>query len=316
MRYASHVLPGRRRCVASIVATAVAVLLVAGCTSASNREPAATSTPPPPESTHHQVAPERAQPPLAADPALLVDDLVTDERTLRDPAASDDVTTAAARRQQAAYRVLARHPEWDAIAHPRVPASLREVYDRNVDARRQLEAMSRGPGKPTVPAWRVSPPTPIAELRRLYGEAEEASGVDWNYLAAINFVETAFGRIHGVSTAGAEGPMQFLPSTFAVYGRGDIWSPRDSILAAGRFLAARGFAHDRDAALFRYNNSRQYVRAVNHYAALIAAHPAAFEGFHRWDVYYRTAAGDVVLPVGYQADEPIPAQEYLAANPQ
>ncbi|MGE2732469.1 lytic murein transglycosylase [Mycolicibacterium vaccae] len=298
-------------------------MLVAGCTAAPPREqappgtappaaaPQTTTAPPPPH-----VTPPWAQPRLATDPAQLIDDLVADERVLADPAATEEWVTAAARRQQAAYRVLARHPDWDAVAHGRIPPPLREVYDRNVDARRQLEAMSTGRGKPTLPAWDVAPPTPLPDLRALYREAEQASGVGWNYLAAINFVETAFGRIRGVSTAGAQGPMQFLPSTFAMYGQGDIWSPRDSILAAGRFLAAHGFARDRDAAIYRYNNSRRYVNAVNQYAALIAAHPAAFESFHRWDVYYRTAAGDVVLPVGYRAEAPIPVEEYVARYPQ
>ncbi|MGE2836279.1 lytic murein transglycosylase [Mycobacterium sp. SMC-4] len=301
------------------------ITLLAGCTSAVEPEQAprelaphtaaptktAPAAAPPPH-----VTPPWAQPRLAVEPARLVDDLVADERVLRDPAATEDWLTAAARRQQAAYRLFARHPEWDAVAHARIPASLREVFDRNVDARRQLEAMSSGRGSPTLPAWHLNPPTPLPELHKLYREAEHASGVGWNYLAAINFVETAFGRIRGVSTAGAQGPMQFLPSTFAIYGRGDIWSPRDAILAAGRFLAAHGFARDRDAAIFRYNNSRRYVRAVNQYAALIAADPAVFDGFHRWDVYYRTAAGDVVLPVGYRTDRPIPVEEYVAKYPQ
>ncbi|MGV0802930.1 lytic transglycosylase domain-containing protein, partial [Mycolicibacterium elephantis] len=101
------------------------------------------------------------------------------------------------------------------------------------------------------------------------------SGVGWNYLAAINFIETGFGRVTGVSTAGAQGPMQFLPTTFAAYGNGgDILSPRDSIMAAGRYLAANGFAHDRDHALYRYNNSNRYVRAVSDYAAVLAADPS------------------------------------------
>ena len=68
-------------------------------------------------------------------------------------------------------------------------------------------------------------------------EAESESGVGWNYLAAINLIETRLGSIAGVSTAGAQGPMQFLPSTFAAYGQGgDINSPHDSIMAAGRTL--------------------------------------------------------------------------------
>jgi hypothetical protein len=149
-----------------------------------------------------------------------------------------------------------------------------------------------------------------------YREAEKAWGVGWNYLAAINLVETAFGRVAGVSPAGAQGPMQFMPATFASYGGGgDIRSPHDSIMAAGRYLATSGFAHDPAAALWRYNNSNEYVRAVSDYAAVLARDPASFEGFYRWDVYYNSTAGDVVLPVGYAAAAPLPVTDYLAAHP-
>ncbi len=98
--------------------------------------------------------------------------------------------------------------------------------------------------------------------------------------------------------------MQFLPSTFAAYGDGgDIYSPHDSILAAGRYLAANGFANDRDQAIYRYNHAAQYVQAVNDYAAVLAADPAAFAGFYRWDVYLKTTAGDLLLPIGYVIDD-------------
>ena len=263
------------------------------------------------------LASDPAQWRLASDPAHLADDLVADEQALRDPSSSEAVLMAAARRQQAAYRALGRHPEWDPIARPRIPPSLLEIYDRNVDARRQLTAMSKGTAKDTLPAWRIDPPPPADELLGYYREAESASGVGWTYLAAINLIETGFGRIAGVSTAGAQGPMQFLPSTFAAYGEGgDILSPHDSIMAAGRYLAVNGFADDRDYALYRYNNSNQYVQAVNDYAAVLAADPAAFAGYHRWDVYYNTTAGDVLLPIGYSATSPIPVADYLATHPQ
>ena len=143
--------------------------------------------------------------------------------------------------------------------------------------------------KDAVPAWRIVAPAPADELLAYYRDAEAASGVGWNYLAAINLIETRLGSVVGASSAGAQGPMQFLPSTFAAYGDGgDIYSPRDSIMAAGRYLAANGFSNDRDGAIFRYNNAAQYVRAVNDYAAVLAADPAAFTGFYRWDVYSET----------------------------
>ncbi len=58
------------------------------------------------------------------------------------------------------------------------------------------------------------------------------------------------------------------------------------------------------------------MQAVKDYAAVLAADPSAFTGYYRWEVYYRTTAGDVLLPIGYQATEPIPVDDYLAAHPQ
>jgi membrane-bound lytic murein transglycosylase B len=260
-------------------------------------------------------APAGAQPRLAADPAKLADDLVADEQAVRDPSTTEPALVAAARRQQAAYRIIGRHPEWDAITRPRIPSSLLDAYDRNVDARRQLTAMT--PPKNTVPPWRIVPPAPADELLGYYRDAEAASGVGWNYLAAINLIETRFGSIDGLSTAGAQGPMQFLPATFAPYAEGgDIHSPRDSIMAAGRYLAANGFAGDRDHAIYRYNHATEYVQAVNDFAAVLAADPAAFAGYYRWDVYYYTTAGDVLLPIGYTETSRIPVGDYLASHPQ
>jgi hypothetical protein len=241
-----------------------------------------------------------AQPLLTSDPALLAAELTADEQALRDPSSPEAVLLAAAHRQQLAYRALGRNPEWDPIVRPGIPASLLETYDRNVDARRQLTALSQGEAKATPPAWPIQPPAPADMLLGYYHDAEAASGVGWNYLAAINLIETCLGRIAGVSSAGAEGPMQFLPSTFANYGDGgDIRSPHDSIMAAGRFLAANGFADDHSHAIFGYNHSGHYVSAVEDYAAVLASDPAAFAGYYRWDVYYYTSSGDdVLLPAG------------------
>ena len=260
-----------------------------------------------------------AMPPAGAapgvDPAALAADLVAADQTLRNPAAGEQVLSAAARRQQVAYRTLGAHPDWDAIARPQIPAALLAVYDRNIDARRQLMALTEP--KDSLPAWRVVAPVPANELMASYRAAEAASGVPWNYLAAINFVETGFGRINGVSDDAAQGPMQFLPSTFAAYGNGgDIHSPRDAIMAAGRLLAANGFANNRDKAIWGYNHSDYYVRAVNDYADVIGSDPAGFAGYYRWDTYYRTTAGDLLLPIGYVSASRIPVAQYLATHPQ
>jgi hypothetical protein len=301
-----------------VPAAAAAVLAIGGCTSPPGPPgPRAAAAPP---STTMTVAaspntPDGAQPRLATNPAQLADDLVADEHTLRDPSAGEPALEAAAHRQQAAYRAIGRHPEWDATTRPRIPAELIDFYDRNVDARRQLTAMT--PVRTTLPAWHIEPPAPADALLGFYHQAESESGVSWNYLAAINFVETRLGSIVGDSTAGAQGPMQFLPATFAGYGQGgDIHSPHDSIMAAGRYLAANGFANDRDHAIYRYNHANEYVRAVDQYAALIAGDPAAFASYYRWNVYCYTNAGDVLLPIGYAAGAPIPAADYVATHPQ
>jgi membrane-bound lytic murein transglycosylase B len=142
--------------------------------------------------------------------------------------------------------------------------------------------------------------------------------VSWNYLAAINLIESAMGRIQGLSSAGAQGPMQFMPATWEGYGNGgDINSPHDSILAAARYLAANGFAGGNvDGALYRYNNSDHYVNAIKDIAAVMGADPAAFTGYYGWEVYYVTTVGDVHLPVGYESTERIPAADYVASHPQ
>ncbi len=308
------------------IALAAVVLALAACSGPGAQRPAAVVTAPgtspvgatPLASRTVPAAPmppAGAQPQLASDPAQLADDLVADLRALRDPSTPEGALVAASHREQAALRAIGHNPDWDAITRPRIPPEFLNVYDRNIDARRQLQSMT--PSKDTLPAWRIAPPAPADELMAAYHAAEAESGVAWNYLAAINFVETRFGSIVGLSTAGAQGPMQFLPSTFAPYGQGgDINSPRDSIMAAGRFLAANGFAGDHDHAVYQYNHAHQYVQAVDDYAALIASDPAVFPDYYRWDVYYLTTAGDVLLPIGYAESSRIPVGEYLAAHPQ
>jgi len=301
------------RCGIPLLVVTITFALVA-CSGSTRSSTASTSTAAPARAAATLAPPQRR---LASDPVQLADDLIADEQALLDPSSSEAVLVGAARRQQGAYRALGSQPEWDMIVRPRIPPSLLDVYDRNVDAQRQFSGKLASDPQDTLPAWRIDPPMPANKLLGYYREAQAATGVGWNYLAAINLIETGLGRVVGVSPAGAQGPMQFLPSTFAAYGDGgDILSAHDSIMAAGRYLAANGFANDHDQALLRYNNWDRYVRAVNDYAAVLAADPARFAGYYRWDVYYRTTAGDLLLPIGYVATSPIPVTEYLATHPK
>ena len=135
-----------------------------------------------------------------------------------------------------------------------------------------------------------------------YRAAQAATGVGWSYLAAINFVETDFGRVAGPSSAGAQGPMQFMAATWAIYGHGNIHRPRNAILAAGRLLAGNGAARSIRSALYAYNPSWRYVDAVLRYARRLRADPHALMGYYRRQVVYRLASGWVLLPAGYGID--------------
>jgi membrane-bound lytic murein transglycosylase B len=272
-----------------------------------------TTAPPPTTTTAPPVDLLALRPPAAAgDPAGLVQQITSAETTLRDPAATDEAVARAALLHQVAYRQLGVHPEWDAAVLPALPEGLRGVAERNAAARREFRAMHTRPVT-KMPAWNIVAPEPLEVLRAAYLEAEAAFGIPWRYLAAINLVETGIGRIRGVSSAGAQGPMQFMPATWAAYGAGgDVNDTHDAIMGAARYLAANNGAVDIDHALFRYNHSNHYVRGVQLYADLIAEHPGALRAFYLWGVFYATDHGDVYLPVGYAEPVSIPVAEYLA----
>lgn len=256
------------------------------------------------------------QPRAAAEPGGLARQIAAGETAVRDPASPPELVTAGARTAQAAYRALVDRPDWDAAVLADVPAPLHDAVQHNVAGGREFQAMvSRLPT--TLPAWRIVEPLPAHELQVLYTETQRRFGVPWWVLAAVHLVETNMGRIIGVSSAGAQGPMQFMPATWDRYGLGgDVWDTRDAILGAANYLAANGAADSTDTgldkALYRYNNDARYVRGIRHYAALMQADERAFLGLHARQVYYRTQLGDVILPTGYESTENIPVQEWLA----
>jgi len=250
--------------------------------------PGASSTPSPPS----QSAPAPASPDDS--PRALASHLASIEGAIRNPATPASRLDELGREQQGAYLTLFRHPEWQAEVTALVPAAVAPAVRANLLAARELAQLARP--HPELPKWRIVAPTPAAELLADYKAAQAAQGVPWEALAAIHLVETKMGRIRGASAAGAQGPMQFLPSTWAIYGAGgDINSNRDSILAAARLLRSKGGAGAMDAALFAYNPSQHYVRAVEAYAGLMKADERAYLAYHGWQVYY----GDRLLPEGF-----------------
>jgi soluble lytic murein transglycosylase-like protein len=130
---------------------------------------------------------------------------------------------------------------------------------------------------PLAARIRVGAAAPALRLLSWYREAQARFHVRWQLLAAVNFTESAFGKIRNVSTAGAQGPMQFEPTTWRAYGLGgNVSDPHDAILGAANYLSANGGAHDERAALLHYNRSTLYADAVLHYAHRIAHVSDAF----------------------------------------
>jgi murein DD-endopeptidase MepM/ murein hydrolase activator NlpD len=122
-------------------------------------------------------------------------------------------------------------------------------------------------------------------LLPIYQAAGTQYGVRWEILAAINEIETDYGRNLNVSSAGALGWMQFIPSSWRAYGVDankdgvkDPYNPVDAIFAAGRYLKAAGYAQNVRRAIFAYNHADWYVDSVMLRARLIAGVPADLIG--------------------------------------
>ena len=129
-------------------------------------------------------------------------------------------------------------------------------------------------------------------LLPIYQSCGTEYGIPWQVLASINRIETAFGTNLNVSSAGAVGWMQFIPSTWQAYGvdansdgRKDPYNPVDAICAAARYLRAAGGEKDLRRAIFAYNHADWYVDEVmlcaNQYGKLPDDLVGSLTGPHR-----------------------------------
>ena len=135
-----------------------------------------------------------------------------------------------------------------------------------------LNAAVAASGQARVATARASDVVP-ADFQRLYvAAAQTCQGMSWTLLAAIGQVETGHGANTSSSYAGAQGPMQFMPATFAAYGVDgdgdgdrDITDPADAIFSAAHYLCANGAGRGAEAtarAIWHYNHADWYVALV------------------------------------------------------
>jgi murein DD-endopeptidase MepM/ murein hydrolase activator NlpD len=154
-------------------------------------------------------------------------------------------------------------------------------------------------------------------LLPIFQAAGTAYGIPWQVLAGINEVETDYGRDLSVSSAGAEGWMQFLPTEWNQYGVDangdgykDPYNPADAIFAAARYLRAAGGNTNIKAAIFSYNHSQAYVESVMLRAQLLGGTPSELLGAitglteARFPVYAASHYSDGFATVSSETGQP------------
>jgi hypothetical protein len=176
----------------------------------------------------------------------------------------------------------------DAVRDHRNP--LKPEPDRNPDgtptnSNPTVTIADFGPAPIGVPNFVIDQFTIPPFLLPIYQACGTEYGIPWQVLASINRIETAFGTNLNVSSAGALGWMQFIPSSWEAYGvdanndgRKDPYNPVDAICAAARYLKAAGGQEDLERAIFAYNHADWYVDEVMLYARQYGKIPADLVG--------------------------------------
>jgi len=173
----------------------------------------------------------------------------------------------------------------DAVDKAKVDAGLTQPDGQPTLGNPTLSEALPGPAPIGVPNFFIDKFRIPPFLLPIYQAAGIEYGVRWEILAAINEIETDYGRNLNVSTAGALGWMQFMPSTWKRYGvdanhdgRKDPYNPVDAIFAAARYLKAARADQDVRGAVFAYNHADWYVDSVLMRARLIGGLPADLVG--------------------------------------
>jgi hypothetical protein len=184
------------------------------------------------------------------------------------------LTGAQALLSESAGKAVGLAPRREAlIAAPKLSlTALRADVHRTFGAKAHIDVTRAVPVNQSISSAYAASTVPAYYLALYRRAAVTCPGLPWTVLAGIGTVETGNGRDVHKSTAGAEGPMQFLPSTWAMYGYdadGDgkayINDPVDAVFSAARYLCAAGAGRggqSLDDAVFSYNHAWWYVREV------------------------------------------------------
>jgi transglycosylase-like protein with SLT domain len=193
----------------------------------------------------------------------------------------------AARIQQRQVYDVAGYASVESAVIPLLPVNMQSPFENSISGLHSLYILGGIDQYYLVNPHYVLPysnAAPLSDLRAYYAEAQRKYGVNASYLASINFIESKYGRVNGPSSAGAIGPMQFLPGTWVEYGQGgNISDPHDAILAAARLLVHNGAPYNMRNAIWHYNNSYDYVDAVEAFARAYRADPGWLDRMYYWD---------------------------------
>jgi hypothetical protein len=293
---------------ACLVVLALTASACRGTTPASRQPLPSTSTgpadlvPTPASSPNGEGALPAPDEPIPGDPISLAAALETTTRALNgaidrwvhgsDPAKGTppEPVVLLALYEQRIYGTMVARPGLARRVIALLPRSLAAEARANTAAGAKLSSLTA----PISPAtrFRTGRPDPAGVLLRSFKEAEGRFGVRWKLLAAVMFVESKFGRTRSGSGAGAQGPMQFLPQTWAAYGMGgNIQDPHDAILGAANYLHRSGAPGNDRAALYAYNHAWEYVEAVLLFADQMRRDVRDYYAYYNWQVFVRTTSG-------------------------
>ena len=240
-------------------------------TDATVQGPSATPAPPVPDPATLAAPDGAAHPVTAEEPPPPSSTALAAE----DPAEAADAYHRPARPSKRRVSVQDARPDPSKalpgdVTLPDVPEALLGGVFGNAFAGTPIDASVFGPL--LAPAFGADAATSIpfpTWLLNVYQAAGNQYGVPWPVLASINQIETNFGKNARVSSAGATGWMQFMPSTWAHYGVdasgdgvADPRQPTDAIFAAARYLRAAGAGKDLARAIYAYNHAGWYVKEV------------------------------------------------------